>query len=156
MIIQGNSGKACSLKIFFLLISCMYNLFRCKNEDGSSIAKKNALRRLKRSLNSNEMTKRFSGHQQNVSIVSSGLPRCKDFVLVERRGGGQHQQHISCHLFISSLFFVQNHPYMRAAICKLFVDALRKDYRYATRYTSPVILLSYGLRHIHTHLWQVH
>ena len=88
MIIQGNSGKACSLKIFFLLISCMYNLFRCKNEDGSSIAKKNALRRLKRSLNSNEMTKRFSGHQQNVSIVSSGLPRCKDFVLVERRGGG--------------------------------------------------------------------
>ncbi len=51
----------------FIFFSCMYNLFRCKNEDGSSQRKKNALRRLKSSLNNTEMTKRFSGHLQNVS-----------------------------------------------------------------------------------------
>ena len=59
----------------------MYNLFRCKNEDGSSVAKKNALRRLKSSLNSNEMTKRFSGHQQNVSVHSVGV--CLDIKRID-------------------------------------------------------------------------
>ena len=29
-------------------------------------------------------------------------------------------------------------------------------HRCATRYTSPMISLSHGLRHIHTHFWQVH
>ncbi|CAB3995353.1 ubiquitin carboxyl-terminal hydrolase 37 isoform X1 [Paramuricea clavata] len=43
----------------------MYNLFRWKNDDGSSTRKKNALKRLKNSLNGSEMTKRFSGYLQN-------------------------------------------------------------------------------------------
>ena len=29
-------------------------------------------------------------------------------------------------------------------------------HRCATRYTSPMISLSHGLRHFHTHFWQVH
>ncbi|CAB3981649.1 ubiquitin carboxyl-terminal hydrolase 37-like, partial [Paramuricea clavata] len=47
------------------LYNCMYNLFRWKNDDGSSTRKKNALKRLKNSLNGSEMTKRFSGYLQN-------------------------------------------------------------------------------------------
>ena len=47
----------------------MYNLLRCKNEDGSSTRKKNALKRLKGSLKKSELTNRFSGSLQNVSFT---------------------------------------------------------------------------------------
>ena len=47
------------------LYNCMYGLLRCKNEDGASTRKKNALKRLKRSLKKGELTKRFSGNSQN-------------------------------------------------------------------------------------------
>ena len=47
------------------LYNCMYDLLRCKNEDGSSRRKKNALKRLKGSLKKSELTKRFIGYAQN-------------------------------------------------------------------------------------------
>ena len=44
--------------------------------------------------------------------------------------------------------------------CKVKVKRIRPyhrcNHRCATRYTSPVISLSHGLRHFHTHFWQVH
>ena len=35
-------------------------------------------------------------------------------------------------------------------------DHRLRIHRCATRYTSPMISLSHGLRHFHTHFWQVH
>ena len=49
---------------------------------------------------------------------------------------------------------------MKLSGCKVKVKRIRPyhrcNHRCATRYTSPVISLSHGLRHFHTHFWQVH
>ena len=46
----------------------MYNLHCCK-DDANSLKKGSALKMLKNAIASSEMTKRFSGHLQNVSLM---------------------------------------------------------------------------------------
>ena len=46
----------------------MYNLHCCK-DDANSLKKESALKTLKNAIASSEMTKKFSGHLQNVSLM---------------------------------------------------------------------------------------